>query len=474
MEVDVGASKLLESGDVDNVDFGDDDEYRRMLLNPGSEIIVAKGDVAFVLAKSAHHAQDISRWDDIEDRDGALSETRQACLDSRFGSKNSGRITAQRALADAFAKDVIYSPSSHSSRTSGPLGSESVGQKEATRESEEGEIRSGFISDASQMVGHVIVAGGSADMSQFRETMSNLVSTEVPVLFLCPDLSRAQTVMDMTSHLSQTYAMVGSPVLTEDLKRAGLQSARRFICFADDELQRSTLERYVVDFTSISAHIATCNALDGDKGLVAEKSIVEFVFCKNAELLLPKAMYTGDDPELTNIVLVHDHQCAPFVAAGTVFSPTMVDYLMFQSYYSCYTLGVVANMASGQLQLLEVPEVLVGATFFDLVYCLTTGGTEGGLEDIMVPMALLRPRGHLDSALRYIYTMPKPETILTQGDQVYVMMRSPVEATLDTTRHSQVVQGLDQSDEGMDEAFRGAASVPAQAAADLAMTGTVP
>jgi len=44
----------------------------------------------------------------------------------------------------------------------------------------------------------------------------------------------------------------------------------------------------VVDFTSISAHIATSNALGGDWEAVEEKLMVEFVFCKNAELLLPK------------------------------------------------------------------------------------------------------------------------------------------------------------------------------------------
>ena len=104
------------------------------------------------------------------------------------------------------------------------------------------------------------------------------VSASIPVLFLCSTLEQAEVVLGVVEAFPNTYAMVGSPVITADLHRAGLRAARRFVCFADDELQRSSLERYVVDFTSISAHIATSNALGGDWETIEEKVRVEFVF----------------------------------------------------------------------------------------------------------------------------------------------------------------------------------------------------
>jgi len=278
--------------------------------------------------------------------------------------------------------------------------------------------------------------------------MIKYVDPETPILFLCSDMQQASYILSLLSDIEFSYVMVGSPVVAEDLRRAGIHKARRFICFSDEQMVSSNLERYVVDFTSLSAHIATCNVLQGDSmadswNMVSEKLLLEFVFNQNAELLLPQVKsfrvivdldldldlllpqvkYVGDDPDMINIVSVHDHQCAPFVASGTVISPSMIDFLMFQTYYSCYTLGVITNMANGQLQLIHVPECLVGATFFELTALLTSLDEP---ELIMVPIALLRPAGHLESELRYIYTMPKVDTVLVKGDRVYVLNRSPV------------------------------------------------
>lgn len=138
---------------------------------------------------------------------------------------------------------------------------------------------------------------------------------------------------------------------------------------------------------------------------------------------------------MQNIVLVHDHQCAPFVASGSVFSPSMVDYLMFQTYYSCHTLGIIAHMASGQIQLLPVPAQLIGQTFLDLLLVLATGVETEELH--AVPIALMRPAGHLHAELRYIYTMPSPETPLVKGDLMYILRNSVIGATLWSPRTPQ-------------------------------------
>ena len=173
--------------------------------------------------------------------------------------------------------------------------------------------------------------------------------------------------------------------------------------------------------------------------------------------------YAGNDEEMTNIVLVHDHQCAPYVASGSVFSPGMVrmpcrtgqwcachagqgrgaayfrmlcdgshqvDYLMFQTYYSCYTLGIVAHMATGQLLLVPVPSQLWGHTFLDLVLVLTSGPA----DSFMLPIALMRPAGHNSAKLRYLYTMPKADVILVKGDRMYVLQKSAITANFVSPR----------------------------------------
>jgi len=57
------------------------------------------------------------------------------------------------------------------------------------------------------------------------------------VLYLCSDVDQADAILSLAQAYPNTYAMVGSPVITHDLHRAGLSTARRFVCFADDELQ---------------------------------------------------------------------------------------------------------------------------------------------------------------------------------------------------------------------------------------------
>jgi hypothetical protein len=42
-----------------------------------------------------------------------------------------------------------------------------------------------------------------------------------------------------------------------------------------------------------------------------------------------------------------------------------------------------------------------------------------------IPVAIYRAQGHLDSEMPYIYTLPKPDSIIFEGDMLFILTRSP-------------------------------------------------
>lgn len=94
----------------------------------------------------------------------------------------------------------------------------------------------------------------------------------------------------------------------------------------------------------------------------------------------------------------------------------MIKSLMFASFYSCYTLGVVQKMCDGQLVLVQIPKDFIGATYIELLNYYS-----GGAGGYCVAVGLYRPVGTLHSKLPYVYTAPLPRTVLVEGDYVYLL-----------------------------------------------------
>ena len=181
LEVGIGAAS-----DKDEVQVGSG--FRRMLLNPGHAMSIMKGDVAFVLAKNAQHAQCISRWDESEHGEHELQEEVAACKATEILNDNARSTAAKEALIEAYKANVkdsknVQSPNrkirAESSATKAPSQDEEVFNGEET-EALELDAHHGIVSDATGMSGHIIVHGSSSDMASFRycsETLHTPIKT---------------------------------------------------------------------------------------------------------------------------------------------------------------------------------------------------------------------------------------------------------------------------------------------------------
>lgn len=73
-------------------------------------------------------------------------------------------------------------------------------------------------------------------------------------------------------------------------------------------------------------------------------------------------------------------------------------------------------MTSAELQLVFVPESLVGCTFLELFSTLTR-------QESAIPLGLYRfAQTSYGAVFQYVYTNPEPDVVLRATDKVYVLV----------------------------------------------------
>mmetsp|Transcript_666 Transcript_666/g.1549 ORF Transcript_666/g.1549 Transcript_666/m.1549 type:complete len:1617 (-) Transcript_666:372-5222(-) len=111
------------------------------------------------------------------------------------------------------------------------------------------------------------------------------------------------------------------------------------------------------------------------------------------------------------------HHVMPVFAAGRAFVPTAFDAIFIQSFFSSYSLQTCEKLVSGDeaqmMMKMKVPSSFLDRTYVDLFRALNVRG--------LLVMGLYRvPHRSNEAHLSYVFTNPPGDTLLHNGDQMYV------------------------------------------------------
>eukprot|EP00603_Paraphysomonas_imperforata_P015099 CAMPEP_0114470980 /NCGR_PEP_ID=MMETSP0104-20121206/11558_1 /TAXON_ID=37642 ORGANISM="Paraphysomonas imperforata, Strain PA2" /NCGR_SAMPLE_ID=MMETSP0104 /ASSEMBLY_ACC=CAM_ASM_000202 /LENGTH=1460 /DNA_ID=CAMNT_0001644775 /DNA_START=362 /DNA_END=4744 /DNA_ORIENTATION=+ len=111
------------------------------------------------------------------------------------------------------------------------------------------------------------------------------------------------------------------------------------------------------------------------------------------------------------------HHVIPVFAAGKAFVPTAFDAILIQSFFSSYSLQTCEKLVSGDeaqmMMKMKVPSSFLDRTYVDLFRALNVRG--------LLVMGLYRvPHRSNEAHLSYVFTNPPGDTLLHNGDQMYV------------------------------------------------------
>jgi len=154
-------------------------------------------------SQDATHAQNVSRWQDVKNKDDLLTQTLVQCQNSTYGEDETRRAAAQQAMSASLASALeeschgaVVEPAVEGTCTEGHRGGHSPGSPVRDHR---------LLGEASGMAGHVIVAGATADMSQVPLTPTALNALLTPT----PSLSQFRETM--AQHVSGTIEVPPPP-----------------------------------------------------------------------------------------------------------------------------------------------------------------------------------------------------------------------------------------------------------------------
>ena len=284
--------------------------------------------------------------------------------------------------------------------------------------------------DCEHLKKHLLVLASSNEVVPFLQSLYARLDARTNVVVLAENAEAAEMLLPIIWNLVMQrkwslWLITAVPWNANDVDRLCLARASKFVVLRSGVAmwQSARADKFMADMSVISTVLAVQQNLSHDPTSWSELIITELVHNENARLFPPQLHTIDDellmDDQLSQIVAVTDPQVSPMWAAGNVFSSVnMIDNVMFASYYSCYTLALIHRMAMGQLELRSIRRGLVGSAFSMVVDYISSEEGGGG-----VAIGLFRPVGTLDSLLPYVYTMPRHDTVIVQGDQVYVLKR---------------------------------------------------
>lgn len=329
---------------------------------------------------------------------------------------------------------------------------------------------------------HIIITGKG--ISNLYDLIKPLKAKELGplkyIVILYPDII-PQSVWQRIAIFDGILVIRGSPLEENDIRRAGIFRASQIVILADvsstgrilssqdsnkGNLDMAGLEA-LIDSDSIFAYKAV-KRLNDKTGIV-----VEFVRESNLEYLNLSGTNNFDGAPVTAIAnnaggkaVVNatkkvalskskdfDFRESPLFASGSIFTSSLLDTLVCQTFYNPLILDVVqrflsqkqdskpsinaAKIFSGEstmsdrniasvfdirgssLYQIDVPDGYVGRSYFSLVKHLA--------KENMLPIALYRgvvPQltlGRLMNHLPYVYTNPKKDAEIFFGDKVFVL-----------------------------------------------------
>mmetsp|Transcript_35513 Transcript_35513/g.56844 ORF Transcript_35513/g.56844 Transcript_35513/m.56844 type:complete len:1108 (+) Transcript_35513:2139-5462(+) len=316
---------------------------------------------------------------------------------------------------------------------------------------------------------HIVVAGSLQNSVCFVRTLRARGLREmIPIVLLSLE-PPASAVWQKLAMFPLVFYVQGSPFQEADLKRAGIEFAASAVVVASNAGEESSDDWILKDANAILARQAILRLNPNIK------LITEIVNSANLYLLneLDFQNHTHEDslepnPEENRVSSVvssgyssHHVPSEPSnplrnkrtqqdsLASGSIFSTSMLDVLICQSFYNPHLLAILQILISGtnsrlmnslkqdivetigdfnesNLYQVEIPHRYVGKTYGELLTFLTK-------KRFTVPLGLYRDggvegmnsTGSHGNTLPYVFTNPPPSSIVFENDLVFVLSLDP-------------------------------------------------
>ncbi|GBG25958.1 Receptor expression-enhancing protein 1 [Hondaea fermentalgiana] len=346
---------------------------------------------------------------------------------------------------------------------------------------------------------HVVFIGSTTDLAAFVRILRHKTkgaTKNLPVVVLSTTMPSVQTWAALPGEGEHVYIVEGSPLDTFDLKRAGVHYASCAVVSTTQGQMKQAGRALSVDSQrddSEALAVADADAIFAHQGILRLNPDIEIitevvnteniVFLETKSRLLHKAerhlsfhvapKETADgaqkrpsqvrrmaptlpdagDEEFDGTVDIgkNDRHTRGLIASGTIFTISLLDALLAQSFYNPKVLAVLEQLLAGESQtdadaamwaevlgeassslmyVASVPEEFEEATYGDVFryFCLEKGMLSVGISRGVT----LRRAGisTLGNRHRYVLTNPPAETVLQRQDKIFVLaLMEPEEET---------------------------------------------
>ena len=286
--------------------------------------------------------------------------------------------------------------------------------------------------EAPAIKGHVVITGSVTNLQYFVRTLrSRHLGHFEPIVILNPE-PIPPAVWTKVSKFPHIFFVKGSPLEQIDLERAGIDVASAAVILAKSRTREELIMQSLADAETIFAY-------QGIKRMNPDiKIITELVENSNIDFL--NSDIEGFDSETTT---------ALHFAAGSVYTSSMLDTLICQSYYNPQITNVLGQLVAGSdprlieewnnsmsdhldkigkieeshLFQIPVPQAFFRKTYGELFAFLLN------MEEKVLPIGLFRGvwaslgQGPNGNRMPYVYTNPDSGTILDKVDHVFVLAK---------------------------------------------------
>lgn len=291
------------------------------------------------------------------------------------------------------------------------------------------------IQNSSKIKDHIVVCGiHSALYSFILPLRARYLKELMHIVILNPEPPSPE-LWNQISIFPHLIYVRGSPLVNEDLIRAGIKHAKKAVIMdsgkvnTNDGSRRDKGNDRMTDAESIFIYkaIKKCNP--------SLQIMIELVYPSNIEFLEPKSTQK-EDLDKAKEDNEFKYEYLSLYASGEVYISAIIDTLTCQSYYNPHIVTILKQLlSSGQSSAnalkmmgiceeadikqsnfwqIPVPEDYHNKTFGDLFNYLC-------IQRALIPIGLYRLPGATDNERPYVYTNPESSVKLTAHDKIFVL-----------------------------------------------------
>lgn len=291
------------------------------------------------------------------------------------------------------------------------------------------------IQNSTKIRDHIVVCGIHSALYSFILPLRARYLKELMYIVILNPEPPGPELWNQISVFPNLIYVRGSPLVNEDLIRAGIKHAKKAVIMDSGKNNSTDIPRVdnsndrMTDAESIFIYkaIKKCNP-----GL---QIMIELVYPSNIEFLEPKSVQKEDMLKAKE-GNEFNYEFLSLYASGEVYISAIIDTLTCQSYYNPHIVTILKQLlSSGQSNTnalkmmgiceeadikqsnfwqIPVPEDYHSKTFGDLFNYLC-------IQRALIPIGLYRMPGATDNERPYVYTNPPNTVKLTPQDKIFVL-----------------------------------------------------